>query len=81
MSEKHINEKHSLCYEVVLQGLIRLAYQILNAVPTYSLKLIASSICSTLSVCWQKHVLLSKEQNKMYAREYETADLTILNNV
>jgi hypothetical protein len=43
-------------------------------------QLIASSTCSTLSVCWQKHILLNKEQSKMYVREYETVDLTILNN-
>ena len=55
------------------------AYQILNAVPTYRLKVIASSICITLSVCWQKHSMLSKEQSKIYAQEYQTADFTILN--
>jgi hypothetical protein len=62
-------------------ALFDFAYQILNAVPTYRLKVIASSMCITLSVCWHKHSMLSKEQSKIYAREYEKADFTILNNV
>ena len=57
------------------------AYQILNAVPTYRLKVIASSICITLSVGWQKHSVLSKGQSRMYVQEHEKADFTILNNV